>query len=57
MRIGSEVLTRTPDFWMKYDDNFPFKLRIDDIANWISKFEMDLSLLYFNEPVSNKNSY
>jgi hypothetical protein len=45
-------LRRTPDIYMKYDSKYPEDLRIEEVANWITKLKMDLTFLYFSEPVS-----
>ena len=52
MWIGSDIITRTPDLWIPYDDSYPFTYRINDVVNYISKFKVDLTFLYFEEPVS-----
>ena len=53
---GSEVTTKSPDFWMTYDGTYPNRVKIEDVVNWIDKFQMELTFLYFDEPVSFKKS-
>ncbi len=52
MWIGTDIITRTPDIWLPYDDSYPFEYRINDVVNYISKLKIDLTFLYFEEPVS-----
>ena len=40
---------------MTYNDDFPGELKVDEITNWIYKLKLDLSLLYFSDPVSKMN--
>lgn len=50
MWIGTDIITRTPDIYIPYDDSYPFIYRIDDVVNYISKLKVDLTFLYFEEP-------
>jgi predicted AlkP superfamily pyrophosphatase or phosphodiesterase len=49
-RIGTDIITRTPDVYIPYDDSYPFIDRIDDVVNYISKLKVELTFLYFEEP-------
>jgi hypothetical protein len=37
---------------MTYDGNFKNNLKIEEVVNWFAKFQMDLVVLYFDEPVN-----
>ena len=37
---------------MVYDSSFPRNLKIEETVNWIDKFDMDLTVFYFGEPVT-----
>lgn len=37
---------------MKYDSKYPEDLQIEEVVNWIAKLKMELTFLYFSEPVS-----
>lgn len=57
--VGSDVIKRTPDIWMKYDndvwqtfkDDYETADRVDDVMNWIYKFQLDFTCLYLVETV------
>ena len=37
---------------MVHDSSFPRNLKIEETVNWIDKFDMDLTVFYFGEPVT-----
>lgn len=47
---GSEVWTRNPDIFLKYNEKYDFKYRCDKVVNWFKKYKIDFGTLYFNEP-------
>ena len=49
--VSSDVNNRTADIWLPYSQNYPFDYRVRDTVNWITKLKLDLSFLYFDEPV------
>lgn len=52
MWAGSDIITQNPDIWLPYDIQYPLEMRVDDVVKYISRFNVDLTFLYFHEPVS-----
>jgi len=57
IRVGNEVLTRSPDVYLTYRSSYDFLSRCDEVVNWFKKFQMDFVTLYFNEPDSTGHTY
>lgn len=36
---------------MKYDQLYPFELRIKNVTDWMFNHKTDLTFLYYHEPV------
>ena len=49
---GSEVEIDgvRPDFWLSFNSSAPFRSRVDQIIKWFVEDDLDLGVLYFNEP-------
>ena len=42
---------RTGVIFVPYSPTYPIDLKVTDTVNWISKLKLDLTFLYFDEPV------
>ncbi|RUS84115.1 hypothetical protein EGW08_008154 [Elysia chlorotica] len=47
---ASKIQGVRPDRWFPYDNKVPFEERVDTLVKWMSQDDLDLGLLYFNEP-------
>lgn len=47
-----QVRTRAPDVYASSSRKMDFYDRIDEFTHWMYKFDLDLTLVYFNEPDS-----
>lgn len=50
--VSSDVTNRTADIWFPYNKDYMFSNRVEEVVNWISKLKLDLSFMYFDEPVN-----
>lgn len=48
--VGSEVKDRTPTYFDRYSSHKPYNDRVDSIVDWLNKPEVNLGLLYIEEP-------
>ena len=48
--VGSEVKDRTPTHFDRYSSHKPYNNRVDSVVNWLNKPEVNLGLLYIEEP-------
>ena len=39
-----------PYLWRKYDNSMPFHERVDTVLDWFAYDDIDLGLIYFNQP-------
>jgi predicted AlkP superfamily pyrophosphatase or phosphodiesterase len=56
--VGSETKIRgfRPNFYVPYNESIPFKNRVDTVLQWFAN-DVDLALLYFNEPDSTGHKF
>lgn len=40
-----------PNIWMKYNQDYPFESRINNVTDWLINQKTDLNFLYYHEPV------
>ena len=48
--VGSEVKDRTPTHYDRYDSHKPYNDRVDSVVGWLNRPEVNLGLLYIEEP-------
>ena len=48
--VGSEVIGRTPTYYDSYNFSKPFMDRVDSAVNWLKQDDVNLGMLYMEEP-------
>jgi len=54
---GSEVFPRNPDMFLTFSKILKNQDRIDELVDWLVKFDLDFATLYFDQPDSTGHSY
>ena len=54
---GSDISTRNPDYWLKYNQSVPFEDRVDTIIKWQLEQKLDFTCGYFSEPDSSGHEF
>ena len=54
---GSDINSRNPDYYFKYNVSVPFEARIDQVIKWQIEQKLDFTCTYFNEPDSSGHTY
>ncbi len=54
---GSEVFPRNPDMYLPFSKFLNNPERIDELVDWLVKFDLDFATLYFDQPDSTGHSY
>jgi ectonucleotide pyrophosphatase/phosphodiesterase family protein 5 len=48
--VGNDVYPRNPDIFLDYTPGLDMKDRVDELAEWFRKFDLDFACMYFDEP-------
>ena len=48
--LGSTVEGQRPDHWLRFNSSHPFEHRADRVVHWFKDKDVDLAMLYFDEP-------
>jgi ectonucleotide pyrophosphatase/phosphodiesterase family protein 5 len=48
--VGNDVYPRNPDIFLDYSPNYDLRDRVDELAEWFHKFDLDFACMYFDEP-------
>ena len=57
LNLSRKIILDFLDVFLAYSDKYDPYERIQELASWFEKFQLDFACMYFNEPDSTGHSY